>query len=226
MHPFYEYILEHAGLETILMQKHISIPTPAEKEAVTPELDHLKAQVHQCTRCPLHAGKTNYVFGEGNPHAQLMFIGEGPGQDEDLSGRPFVGRAGQLLTKIISAMKLERKDVYIANIVKCRPPNNRAPLPEEAHTCMPYLKTQIKLIAPKIIVLLGATATSYMLGQKVPISKIRGQWTELTLDTGDNATHFKTMPTFHPAALLRNPNLKKDVWEDMKQVMGALGLPI
>lgn len=220
MHPFYEYILEYAGLETILMQKRLQPSTPSPQRASPiSELDKLKAQVHQCTQCSLHRGKTHYVFGEGSPKAELMFIGEGPGQDEDLSGRPFVGRAGQLLTKIIAAMKLDRQDVYIANVVKCRPPNNRAPTPEEAHACMPYLQQQIQLIHPKIIVLLGATAASHLLGHKVPISKARGQWTEVRLNTGDA---FKTMPTYHPAALLRNPNLKKDVWEDMKKVMVEL----
>jgi DNA polymerase len=194
-------------------------PTPSNPEFLTPELHTLKAQVLTCTLCPLHAGKTHYVFGEGKCPADLMFIGEGPGKDEDTTGRPFVGKAGQLLTRIIESMNLKREDVYIANVVKCRPPDNRVPTPDEASACLPYLHRQIELIRPKVLVLLGATAACYVLGQKVSITKLRGSWIPFQTASGHA---LKIMPTFHPAALLRNPSLKREVWEDMKQVMSEI----
>lgn len=179
-------------------------------------LEQIQAELGECTRCKLSPTRTHLVFGEGNPKANLMFVGEGPGEQEDLQGRPFVGRAGQLLDKIIEAMGLKRELVYIANVVKCRPPNNRAPQPDEVETCRPFLFQQIDVIAPSVIVALGATALKCLLGADTQISKIRGNFTEFR--------GRKLMPTFHPAYLLRNPAAKKDVWDDMKKVMLELGL--
>lgn len=176
--------------------------------------DELRSRVNSCTLCKLHSTRTNTVFADGNESAKLMFIGEGPGRDEDEQGLPFVGRAGQLLTRMINAMQFDRKEVYIANIVKCRPPDNRNPEPEEANVCMPYLTRQIELVKPKVIVLLGAVPTLYMLG-KTGITKLRGHW--------DEYMGIKVMPTLHPAYLLRNPAAKKDAWEDLQIVMKEFG---
>ena len=172
--------------------------------------------VKGCKKCPLHKNRTNVVFGEGNIHAKLMFVGEGPGADEDKLGRPFVGKAGQLLTKMIEAMTLKREDVYIANIVKCRPPENRAPFKEEAAACIDYLKNQIDIIKPKVIVCLGSVSATYLLNTDKQISKLRGDFIDLH--------GIKVMPTFHPAYLLRNPIKKKESWEDLKKVMKFLNL--
>jgi len=179
-------------------------------------LEELRAAIGDCRRCKLCAGRTNLVFGVGNRNARLMFVGEGPGRDEDLQGEPFVGRAGQLLTDIITkGMGLKREDVYIANVVKCRPPENRNPEPDEVAACEPFLKKQIELIHPEIIVGLGKFAVQTLLKSKMPITKLRGQW---------HSYHgIKLMPTFHPAYLLRNPGDKKLVWEDIKKVIEALG---
>ncbi len=177
-------------------------------------LPALDWQVHNCTSCQLYAGRTNAVFGEGNPHAELMFIGEGPGFDEDRLGRPFVGRAGQLLDKMIAAMGMRREDVYIANIVKCRPPGNRVPEPMEAKACIGYLIRQIEAIKPKVIVLLGATAAHYLLGVQTGIMRLRGRW----LQYGD----IPVMPTYHPAFLLRQEQEKRNAWSDLQQVMRKL----
>jgi uracil-DNA glycosylase family 4 len=178
-------------------------------------LEELRAAIGDCQRCKLCSGRTHLVFGVGNPQAKLMFVGEGPGRDEDLQGEPFVGRAGQLLTDIITkGMGLLRADVYIANVVKCRPPENRNPEPDEVAACEPFLKKQIDLIRPQIIVGLGKFAVQTLLQSKVPISRLRGNW---------HSYHgIKLMPTFHPAYLLRNPADKKLVWEDIKQVMKEL----
>jgi len=178
----------------------------------TQSLEELRAAIGDCRRCKLCSGRTNLVFGVGNPHAALMFVGEGPGRDEDLQGEPFVGRAGQLLTDIITkGMGLNREDVYIANVVKCRPPENRNPEPDEVAACEPFLKKQIDLIRPKIIVGLGKFAVQTLLQSKAPITKLRGNW---------HSYHgIKLMPTFHPAYLLRNPADKKLVWEDIKKVI-------
>jgi uracil-DNA glycosylase len=179
-------------------------------------LDELRAVIGDCRRCKLCVGRTNLVFGVGNPNASLMFVGEGPGRDEDLKGEPFVGRAGQLLTDIITkGMGLKRQDVYIANVVKCRPPENRNPEPDEVATCEPFLKKQIELIDPEVIVALGKFAVQTLLQSKMPITKLRGQW--------HTYQGIKLMPTFHPAYLLRNPGDKKLVWEDIKKVIEALG---
>lgn len=178
-------------------------------------LEDLRAAIGDCRRCKLCAGRTNLVFGVGNPRARLMFVGEGPGRDEDLKGEPFVGRAGQLLTDIITkGMGLKREDVYIANVVKCRPPDNRNPEPDEVAACEPFLKKQIDLIRPEIIVGLGKFAVQTLLQSKVPITKLRGHW--------HRYLGIKLMPTFHPAYLLRNPADKKLVWEDIKQVIKEL----
>jgi DNA polymerase len=178
-------------------------------------LEELRAQIGDCRRCKLCSGRTNLVFGVGHPNARLMFVGEGPGRDEDIQGEPFVGRAGQLLTDIITkGMGLKREDVYIANVVKCRPPENRNPEPDEVAACEPFLKKQIDLVRPEIIVGLGKFAVQTLLQSKVPISKLRGNW---------HRYHgIKLMPTFHPAYLLRNPADKKLVWEDIKKVIKEL----
>ncbi len=176
------------------------------------EIEDLKREVLACTRCQLAKERTNVVFGEGNLQAKIMCIGEGPGRDEDLQGRPFVGRSGQLLDKILAACGFSRQEtVFIANIVKCRPPNNRAPLPEERNTCIPYLHKQIELIQPAILVLLGATALNGLIDESLKISQVRGQWI--------NWNNRWVMPTYHPAALLRNPKLKVEAWEDFKKVV-------
>jgi uracil-DNA glycosylase family 4 len=178
-------------------------------------LEELRAAIGDCQRCKLCSGRTNIVFGVGNPNAKLMFVGEGPGRDEDLKGEPFVGRAGQLLTDIITkGMGLKREDVYICNVVKCRPPENRNPEPDEVAACEPFLKKQIDLVRPAVIVGLGKFAVQTLLQSTVTISKLRGNW---------HSYHgIKLMPTFHPAYLLRNPADKKLVWEDIKQVMKEL----
>ena len=175
-------------------------------------LEELRAAIGDCRRCKLCSGRTNLVFGVGNPRAKLMFVGEGPGRDEDLQGEPFVGRAGQLLTDIITkGMGLKREDVYICNVVKCRPPENRNPEPDEVAACEPFLKKQIDIVRPDIIVALGKFAVQTLLQSKVPIGKLRGNW---------SSYHgIKLMPTFHPAYLLRNPADKKLVWEDIKKVI-------
>ncbi|MGZ5442866.1 MAG: uracil-DNA glycosylase [Thermoanaerobaculia bacterium] len=178
--------------------------------------DALRAEAHDCTRCRLAGTRTNVVFGVGNPNADLMFIGEAPGRDEDERGEPFVGRAGQLLTDIIKAMKLTRDDVYIANVVKCRPPENRNPEPDELDACRPFIRRQVELIQPKVIVTLGRIGLQSLTEKGYGISAVRGQW----LDHDG----IKLMPTYHPAYLLRNPAAKKDVWADMKKVMAELGI--
>ena len=177
-------------------------------------LQKIRDEMGDCRRCKLYAGRTNLVFGDGNPDAQLMFVGEGPGRDEDAQGRPFVGRAGQLLDKIIEAMGLKRTEVYIANIVKSRPPNNRAPEPDEVAACIPFLHKQIAVIEPKVIVCLGSIATQNLLQTEEKISGLRGNFREWH--------GIAVMPTYHPAFLLRNPDMKRPVWEDMKKVMEVL----
>jgi DNA polymerase len=177
-------------------------------------LPMIRDDIGDCRRCRLCEKRTNVVFGVGHPRARLMFVGEGPGADEDAQGEPFVGRAGQLLTKIIEAMEMGRPDVYIANIVKCRPPENRTPLPDEVSTCSPFLFRQIAAIRPRVIVCLGTPAAQTLLGTRETITRMRGVFREVD--------GIKVMPTFHPAYLLRNPAAKREVWEDMKQVMAAL----
>ncbi len=179
-------------------------------------LDDLHTALKGCTRCRLSQKRHHVVFGEGNPNARLVFIGEGPGADEDRLGRPFVGAAGKLLDKIIAAMGLKREDVYIGNVVKCRPPGNRDPQPDEIETCLPFLKEQLALINPEFIVTLGRHATQTLLETGDSISRLRGRF----FDYGKA----RLIPTFHPAYLLHNPNKKAEVWADIQKVMKAMGL--
>ncbi|GEM_PF-205145 len=181
-------------------------------DSLNPELEALKLQALGCVKCDLSKSRTQVVFGEGYPYADILFIGEGPGYYEDVKGRPFVGRAGQLLDKILSACGFSRSEnVYIANILKCRPPGNRDPLPGERELCMPYLMQQIELINPKIIILLGAVALKALIDPEAKITKVRGSWLEWK--------GRQVMPVYHPAALLRNQALKRDAWEDYKKVV-------
>jgi uracil-DNA glycosylase len=178
----------------------------------------IREDLGECTRCKLHATRNKIVFGDGNPKAQLVFVGEGPGRDEDAQGLPFVGRAGKLLTQMIEAMGLQRQDVYICNVVKCRPPENRLPEPDEIKTCSPFLLRQLDTIAPKVIVCLGACSAQTLLETNRGISHFRGQWLEFR--------GRKLMATYHPAYLLRNPAAKADVWKDLQKVMAELGLEV
>jgi uracil-DNA glycosylase len=179
-------------------------------------LDEMRALALACEKCRLAKTRTQVVYGVGNPNADLMFIGEAPGRDEDIQGQPFVGRAGQLLTDIIKAMKLTRDDVYIANVIKCRPPENRNPEPDELEACRPWIRRQIEIIQPRVIVTLGRFALQSLTEKSYGITAVRGQWLDYN--------GIKVMPTYHPAYLLRNPAAKKDVWSDMKKVMAELGL--
>jgi DNA polymerase len=184
-------------------------PRPVVVPAET--LKDIRANLGECVRCGLSESRTRIVFGQGHPNARLMFVGEGPGQEEDLAGEPFVGAAGQLLTRIIEAIKLTREDVYIANVVKCRPPGNRTPQPEEIATCSPFLRRQIAAIRPLFICTLGGCAAQTLLGTKAPISRLRGRFYDFA--------GIRVLPTFHPAYLLRNPEKKREVWEDLKRLM-------
>ncbi|MEK6590905.1 MAG: uracil-DNA glycosylase [Nitrospinota bacterium] len=211
--------------------------TPEMYNPSTPQipapLEAIREEIGDCRRCKLWSTRKNIVFGSGNPHAELIFVGEGPGEDEDIQGLPFVGRAGQKLTEIIEkGMGLKRKDVYICNVVKCRPPENREPETDEITACKPFLEKQIKVIKPKVIVALGKPATATLLNNKrITISKIRGiwQWYNLSestplLQRSDSSTTIKLMPTYHPAYLLRNytPEVRKQIYEDMKKVIMEL----
>lgn len=192
----------------------IEVPTdPQERIA---RLEALSERTRTCTLCPLHEKRTQAVFSRGNPNAELMFIGEGPGAEEDAQGLPFVGPAGQLLDKMIEAMGLELDQVYICNVVKCRPPENRPPEPEEMAACMPFLHEQIALVSPKAMVALGGTAARGLLGTTEGITRIRGKWKLYKAE-------IPVMPTFHPSYLLRNPPAKREVWEDLKLVLKQLG---
>jgi len=186
-------------------------------------LDALRTEIGDCTRCKLHPGRRNLVFGTGNPEAGLMFVGEAPGEDEDRRGEPFVGKAGQLLTRIIEAMGLRRNQVYIANIIKCRPPGNRNPERDEIDTCSPFLRRQIEIIRPRILCALGTFAAQTLLGTERRISQLRGRFHELPMVFSDGSSAgIRVMPTFHPAYLLRNAQDKKRVWEDMQLIMSEL----
>jgi uracil-DNA glycosylase len=184
--------------------------------ALAPGLQAIRDDLGDCTRCKLHGKRTNIVFGVGNPKARLMFVGEAPGRDEDLLGEPFVGAAGQLLDKMIKAMGLSRGEIYIANILKCRPPQNRDPEPDEVEQCEPFLKRQIAEVKPEVLVALGRIAAQTLLRDPTPVSRLRGVWREYE--------GTPLMPTFHPAYLLRNPADKKPVWDDLLEVMRRLGL--
>jgi DNA polymerase len=182
-------------------------------------LASIREEIGDCRRCKLNRGRKNIVFGEGDPKAKLVFVGEGPGFEEDQQGRPFVGAAGQLLTDIIvKGMKIQREDVYICNIVKCRPPENRNPEPDEVEACIGFVKKQIQSIKPKVIVTLGNVPTQNLLGTKQGITRMRGTWQEYN--------GIPVMPTFHPSYLLRSPGEKKKVWEDVQLVMAKLGMTI
>ena len=204
------------GESTTLPAVETSETRPLE-DSKTP-WDALVAEAHDCTRCRLAGTRTNVVFGVGDPNADLMFIGEAPGRDEDEKGEPFVGRAGQLLTDIIKAMKLTREQVYIANVIKCRPPENRNPEADELDACRPFIRRQVELIKPRVIVTLGRFGLQSLTEKSYGISAVRGQWLDYN--------GIKLMPTYHPAYLLRNPAAKKDVWADMKKVMAELGITV
>ena len=196
-------------------------PAPPVASEVAPNdrasaLQLIREDIGDCTRCALHKGRNKIVFADGDANARLMFVGEGPGADEDAQGLPFVGRAGQLLNNMIAAMGLKREEVYIANIVKCRPPQNRTPEPEEANTCSPFLFRQIDVVRPEVIVALGATAATYLLGQRQPLAGLRGR---VHAFRGS-----KLIVTYHPAFLLRDPRQKKEAWADLQIAMRELGL--
>ena len=205
---------------TIKTRKGFSAPpqvaaaVPAGERAAALEL--IRDEIGDCTRCALHAGRHSIVFADGSPTARLMFVGEGPGADEDAQGLPFVGRAGQLLNNMIAAMGLKREEVYIANVVKCRPPGNRTPEPDEANTCSPFLFRQIDVVRPQVLVALGATAATYLLGARQPLAGLRGRvhaYRGMSL-----------IVTYHPAFLLRDPRQKKEAWADLQIAMKELGL--
>jgi uracil-DNA glycosylase len=220
-----------ASAPTAVPNSPASAPTPRSRSNAT-ETRHaltdkgcgsealvaIREDLGECTRCKLHGGRTKLVFGTGSATAEVMFVGEGPGAEEDLQGEPFVGRAGQLLTKMIEAMGFRRDDVYIANVVKCRPPGNRNPEPDELEACEGFLRRQIAAVRPKVIVALGKFATQTLLRDETPISRLRGRWAEYE--------GVRLMPTFHPAYLLRSPEEKKKTWEDLQLVMKELGRPI
>ncbi len=231
MHLEYQKALGVRSIETALSSA-VGAPTPPVPGAMsgktteseipktapvpTAGLSAVREEIGDCTRCKLHKGRMHIVFGEGEPKAELVFVGEGPGQEEDQQGRPFVGAAGQLLTDIIvKGMKLKREDVYICNIVKCRPPANRNPEPDEIEACEPFLIKQLQAINPAVIVALGNVAVKTLLKTDKGITALRGKW--------QTYQGIPLMPTFHPAYLLRNPKDKKLVWEDIQQVMGKLG---
>jgi DNA polymerase len=198
------------------------ITAPPDQAAIVPPADRLRAleiireDIGDCTRCALHKGRNKLVFGDGSPNARLMFVGEGPGADEDAQGIPFVGKAGQLLNNMIAAMGLKREEVYIANVVKCRPPGNRTPEPEEGNTCSPFLFRQIDVIRPQVLVALGATAATYLLGARQPLAGLRGR---VHAFRGS-----QLIITYHPAYLLRDPRQKKEAWADLQIAMRELGL--
>lgn len=219
--PFAQ-LKQHLEIERSFGIESIAARPLAERPDVTGDrkaaLDALNGEFKDCRLCGLCETRTRLVFGSGNPNAELMFVGEAPGFDEDKQGLPFVGKAGQLLTRIIEAMTLGRESVYIANCLKCRPPENRSPLPAEIITCKPILDRQIAIIRPRVICALGKFAAQTLLNTEEPISRLRGRFVE--------RDGFKIMPTFHPAYLLRNPDDKKLVWEDMKKVMAELGIAL
>jgi DNA polymerase len=220
-------IVAHVPAEspTLAAQKTPSVvefPTAGDLSVAAPVKDKagalklIREDIGDCTRCRLHSGRTNLVFGVGNVNADIMFVGEGPGADEDMQGEPFVGRAGQLLNNMISAMGIKREDVYIANVVKCRPPGNRTPEKDECDTCSPFLMRQIDVIRPKVIVALGAVAAKNLLAINDSMANLRGQWYDFRGS--------KLAVTYHPAYLLRDPRQKKEAWKDLQMVMKFLGL--
>ncbi len=237
----WEHELGAAGYDprdTVLAPQPVSTPPPVSASPLSPVSDAssgpadiarspievnasealvaLRDEIGDCRRCGLANGRHHLVFGEGNPDAKLVFVGEGPGRDEDLQGRPFVGAAGQLLDRIVRAMTLDRESVYICNVVKCRPPNNRTPDPEERRLCGEFVRRQLAIIKPKVVVALGSTAAQYLLSSAGSLGSLRGRFHEMD--------GIKVMPTYHPAYLLRNPGGKRAVWEDMQKVMAILDL--
>ncbi len=207
--------IQHSlGKKRVLYSPKVSIPSQQTLSTKEESWDSFREKVLECTQCSLCKERTQVVFGEGNESATLVFVGEGPGFDEDTQGRPFVGKAGQLLTKMIEAMNLKREDVYIANIVKCRPPQNRTPQPDEIQSCFPYLVKQLEKIKPKIICALGNVAAQTLLQTSQTISRLRGMFHEIN--------GIQIMPTFHPAYLLRNPEFKREVWRDLQMIMEKL----
>ena len=206
--------------EPIPPRKPIYAPPPVATQVKPADkadaLRLIREDIGDCTRCALHKGRNKLVFADGSAEARLMFVGEGPGADEDAQGLPFVGRAGQLLNNMITAMGLKREEVYIANVVKCRPPGNRTPEPEEANTCSPFLFRQIDVVNPEVIVALGATAATYLLGQRQPLAGLRGRV--------HSFRGLKLIVTYHPAFLLRDPRQKKEAWADLQIAMRELGL--
>lgn len=205
-----------AVLETVPMNAQNPPSLPPVIGDKPSALKLIREDIGDCTRCRLHKGRTNLVFGVGNVNADLMFVGEGPGADEDAKGEPFVGRAGQLLNNMISAMGIKREDVYIANVVKCRPPGNRTPEKDECDTCSPFLMRQIDIIQPKVIVALGAVAAKNLLAVNDSMANLRGRWYDFR--------NSKLLVTYHPAYLLRDPRQKKEAWKDLQMVMKYLGL--
>ena len=203
-------LINHLNFFGELGVTHLNIQNPDQCST----LEEIRGQIGECTRCKLHRGRKNIVFGVGNPKADLMFVGEAPGADEDTQGIPFVGRAGKLLTRIIESIDLKREQVYIANIIKCRPPKNRNPEPDEVNTCGGFLFKQIEVIEPKLVVTLGKYATQTLLQTQSPISRIRGKFFPFREGL--------LIPTFHPSYLLRNPGAKRQVWEDMKAIRAKL----
>jgi uracil-DNA glycosylase family 4 len=194
----------------------VSVSPVSEIQDKPAALKTIREDIGECTRCGLHKGRNKLVFGVGNINADIMFVGEGPGADEDAQGEPFVGRAGQLLNNMISAMGIKREDVYIANVVKCRPPGNRAPEKDEADTCSPFLMRQIDVVKPRVIVALGATAAKNLLAMNDSMANLRGRWYDFR--------GTKLIVTFHPAYLLRDPRQKKETWKDLQMVMKFLGM--
>ncbi len=223
-----ERVATPAVASSIFEESTIPVPVsfdqlaPLPTETIAPQkraaaLQVIQDEIGDCTRCPLaFAGRHKIVFADGDPNAELMFVGEGPGADEDVQGLPFVGKAGQLLNNMITAMGLAREQVYIANIVKCRPPQNRVPEPAEANTCTPFLLRQMDIVRPRVVVALGATAATYLLGRKSSLGSLRGHW--------HSCRGAKLAVTYHPAFLLRDPRQKKETWKDLQMVMAELGL--
>lgn len=215
-------ILKEPGVVAKPIRNAPLTPSEVERVPATPlalipgeTLDEVRKELGDCQRCKLCKGRKQIVFGSGNPRAELVFVGEGPGEEEDKQGIPFVGAAGQLLTKMIEAMKFSRDTVYICNVVKCRPPNNRNPEPEEIQACEPFLRAQLRVIKPKVIVALGKFAAQTLLRDDTAITRLRGQWRQYE--------GIDLMPTFHPAYLLRAPDEKKKAWMDLQEVMKKLG---
>src|ERR1700693_5433172 len=216
-----DIVIEPTPEESVIPPRQPVLPQPPVGSFVAPPsraeaLRAIQSEIGDCTRCALSAGRNKIVFGDGDPNARLMFVGEGPGADEDAQGLPFVGKAGQLLNNMITAMGLKREEVYIANVVKFRPPGNRTPEPDEANTCSPFLFQQIDVIRPEVLVALGATAATYLLGQRQPLAGLRGRV--------HSFRGTKLIVTYHPAFLLRDPRQKKEAWADLQIAMRELGL--